>query len=716
MVKKIKRSNLQKSAKFLKEQLEWNRNEREFKKEDKIIEAALQSLYQMSPDEARQYLSLISDRAEIEWTRTLRKVVSDVHLYPAPLDAGERFINDYEQKENGILSHYLIQRVLSKSINEEDLQSALTAAGARTVNHPGIGNILEGMEELEKVVRFSQSFLDPEIVSLRTSGIRTALQQVREIYQLGGKMATRLYLDDLCTLLQEQISLARIIGNVSGNAYVLPFALRMDTEGFLDVLGLMKNHHQDYLQLTSTSAAALLQAVPVNSEGCLGRVQRVAKVVRYFPEEKLLSLVKLVQNTEDTENIEEEAKADVFQLVANNLFLVDVCETLEHAGLRSSEITSFLLEGSILKTEQGTTIQNYVVEHYLENPKAMAIVARHAETVARQVDMERLTSLLSYSWADMVLEDYFSELQNHQPARAEALLSIGLAQPGQNEYQQLRKRIRAMTEEQCQRLPPSSFPEWRMAIFAIKDKEQKSSPEKTGEKKLSARELLLQELKEDAPALMSKVQPFYDSGNTTTQYRLRKMWRSQPETISSFCDDLKHFKDNPAFTLLLRTRELYAAYQKRLGEKDTTYRQQLEQMAESSNLYSSLCELLLNKKDKPRTAFPQATVSIDENHVPQGNYRRIVVFGGQYAREAKDKIKQASDKLPIEVFDLFTHRESVANIHPDDLVIYVTTSTNHSLYAAVKRHCRAQGIELYHHSRSGHHPLMEIIRQVSAAR
>ena len=44
---------------------------------------------------------------------------------------------------------------------------------------------------------------------------------------------------------------------------------------------------------------------------------------------------------------------------------------------------------------------------------------------------------------------------------------------------------------------------------------------------------------------------------------------------------------------------------------------------------------------------------------------------------------------------------------------YVTTSTNHPLYAAVKRHCRARDIELYHLHRSGHNPLIGIIQQVA---
>lgn len=93
-----------------------------------------------------------------------------------------------------------------------------------------------------------------------------------------------------------------------------------------------------------------------------------------------------------------------------------------------------------------------------------------------------------------------------------------------------------------------------------------------------------------------------------------------------------------------------------------------------------------------------------------------MVFGGQYRRGIKKDISAVGNGVPVEVIDIFERGRPISSLAKGDMVVWVTTSNDHSTYHKVKGHCKKNDIDFYHLNRGGNNALIELIKQIAPSR
>lgn len=200
--------------------------------------------------------------------------------------------------------------------------------------------------------------------------------------------------------------------------------------------------------------------------------------------------------------------------------------------------------------------------------------------------------------------------------------------------------------------------------------------------------------------------------------RLRNLWRTQPGSMGTFARHLETYRANSDFTLILKDTELFENYKGALrDQKEKTIEAILDH--EHGNAYWHLREWLCEGKGQLSDEQVEAEALVPEAslaNVPAGNYRRIIIWGGQYPGEKRPKIIKSARKLKIELYDLHSPRHADIEVGRNDLFIWVTTSNDHDgTCYRMRKKCRNNKAGYFRFRQSGYKPLVELVRAIDAA-
>lgn len=121
---------------------------------------------------------------------------------------------------------------------------------------------------------------------------------------------------------------------------------------------------------------------------------------------------------------------------------------------------------------------------------------------------------------------------------------------------------------------------------------------------------------------------------------------------------------------------------------------------------------LLDEKD---SSLDELDVErIDKAYPKKYDCDRVIIWGGQYRSEEKDRIKKNIGKKEVLIYDIFNNSSDFKGLKDTDLVVIVTSSISHSLYNNLRRHCKKRKIPCLHSRHSGIHPLTEFVLERAA--
>ena len=323
----------------------------------------------------------------------------------------------------------------------------------------------------------------------------------------------------------------------------------------------------------------------------------------------------------------------------------------------------------------------------------------------------------SYPNADLVLKDYFEAIHGNEPYRARVALMLGMIRPDASRLSTIRRNLSTI---------PDGELSWVNDIISDRDLERRILAYRQGMRTLSIvptpgqvhwYDALISSLKAQnaEEATFEAVSIAYNKLGNPFSYRLRNIWATQPETLDDFCTDVDEFHGSEAFRFLISNSFLFAGYKEKLAARDEDFRQSVRQIISSknSNPYAELLKLLAPDAELLQRYVEEDT-DVETVEPSRVKYGRIIIWGGQYSREAKERIKAAVPDTPVEVFDLFNRKRDVEGLGSSDAVIWLTKSNEHPSYYLIKGYCKSHGIGFYHFNRSGYQSLIDFLGKLSA--
>ncbi len=100
-------------------------------------------------------------------------------------------------------------------------------------------------------------------------------------------------------------------------------------------------------------------------------------------------------------------------------------------------------------------------------------------------------------------------------------------------------------------------------------------------------------------------------------------------------------------------------------------------------------------------------------------YKSIYILGGDFSNQAANKIKTECP-VDLEIINNQARKKDidyfVSRLGKDDAVLWLTTMSSHPLYYGVKKHCKRNGIKIYHLNFSGINTVIRCVNDVAYGR
>jgi hypothetical protein len=194
--------------------------------------------------------------------------------------------------------------------------------------------------------------------------------------------------------------------------------------------------------------------------------------------------------------------------------------------------------------------------------------------------------------------------------------------------------------------------------------------------------------------------------------RLRSVWKTNPIKLEQFCSDVISFSGMDFYRLVLKNQTFFQAYRSRLGDERISSAFQDWNQDNDSNHYRRLNDLLI-QSHQVHAVQPEPIKDFED--IESIDFNRLIIWGGQYDRAAKQKIRESVGSR-IEIYDIFNRKTDVSHLREGDVVVCVTASMSHPLEKAIRQKCDSQGIPFYRYGRGGYSSLIGFLEEKGIAK
>ena len=374
---------------------------------------------------------------------------------------------------------------------------------------------------------------------------------------------------------------------------------------------------------------------------------------------------------------------------------LDFLFNVQHISINGSRMLDIVLEISEVNR---AAAKAFMDERILQGPNFPGLIE-----IAR-----------AYPHSNLLIQDYAAACSAGEYQKAGLMVLIGSLAPEQDLLKKLRQAASRISEEDAVKLMNAKTSvELLRRMTHAQTRPAATARAETPLPKyhIDWHDALIKSLAKEPPEVQNFVRSAYDLLDSDKRDRMKSVWLTHPQHVYDFSRDILDWHDPPAMELLLTDRLLFAKYKSRLG--DTQVREQLYKIIcdTSGNIHAKLHDLFW---DGERHTMPTSAETEIDVHTMIGRslpYDRVIIWGGQYSRAAKEKIMSCT-KTPIRIYDLFSPRRSVDDIQPTDMVVWISESSEHSMYYAVKRYCRAHGIGFHHYDKRGSASLIDLLQSL----
>ncbi|MBL7160581.1 MAG: hypothetical protein ISS93_01880 [Candidatus Aenigmarchaeota archaeon] len=702
MARKRRGTLSRKERKTLRERREM---EGELEQGKKATVRSLQHLYGFSEEDVDKYFELVNAEPKWDIIRATRKLMTNIDKgYIKTVGAFEEVLGLYEKWVDEVRASPLAQKVLGTRLDSDTIDKAFfdVESPPEDVEHVEIPGHYDLHHVTVDFYHDMDRFEDGSLNHLRDFG-----KKLKALFEEGDPAVTRQYVDDFVEELKDDVveCLSGFYKIISPNHLIV-----REPEYYRVVMERMESVKASYLSLKGKEGVRILSLIPPDGMSRQGVVKRVGKQVCSL-EERGANL-RLVGNLLAT--TEEDCRWDLFDTISERPHIVSLYKTLRKEQVSLGEYAKFLLEEGDLKwIHKNETILD-TVQHVATQPsqrKAAVFFLRYGAELLFDNQIDELIDVAStYHLSDIVLEEYTAATKAKESNRASAMLAVGKAQLPAGQMRLLRMVLRGVREEELEWVKGCSSEE------IVKQLEHSQKAAQTKKSVPITREQVdwyttmfnSMEALGMPETTRRNVRESYEMLPSPLQGRLRNIWINQRDSLEEFCKDVAEFGETEAYQLILKNRTFFAAYKEQL-RSNSGFSKELRKLAVSGspNVYRDLGKLLQEDVDYPEHLEEVKDAGTLE---PTELYGRVVIWGGQYSREAKEKISSAID-VPIEVYDIYNRRKDVKGITDDDVVICVTTSMSHDQYYYLKGYCREHGIGFYHFNRAGQNPLIQFLQE-----
>ena len=712
-----------------RENKDLNRELARDKAADELAYGVTAKLFDLNDEEVRGYFELVGSEPDLELVLALEKSLKGVNSnYARTLHGLENVIKQYESWMTKVANSSIIKSVIEKDVDYDAVKEAMIEAGSKkqvmfeendhlqfisqSVENPDEISLweLEGGYFLESQLLDKRHTLSDIVSIIDLASLRELKMNLFDFFKRTNESVTKLYIDDFITLVPKMPSSSGMDIGVIDYSMVTSY-LRFHADDALEGLRKISKYIPYYEKLIEKSAFKLYQLFAQTNINRFEMLKFVADSVDEFPIEGGIrrNLVDIVEASKD--------RVAVFDLMRELPRSVHLFKYLSKAQIRKDEYAKFLLNYGYAKLSGNANPMNMldVLEVLCVEPyqvQSAAILVRNAGEFIVDSNANRIVNLAQqYTDAHVLISDYFKAVESNRLKRGELLLRIGECKPDSKKLKELRQRIGSIGEQELDwisenlgidqiysKLKGTSFREKEVIQVAKKSihwfDAMKQSMQRNG---ISGEEIL-------------RIDQAYTTLPVDLTYRIREIYYSMPESLLPFCDEVNQIANKDVFYLVLGSPLLFDAYKSKLGLGGIS--KEIFNISASGvgNPYRKLCDLLL-LTDEFTPVEPEEVPEASNEIIARKKYDRIIVWGGQYSTQAKQKINGSVEKELL-IFDLFNKRSDVSIARPGDAVIVVTTSFRHGIYYSLKHHCEIHGIDFYHFNHAGHNPLMQMLKSL----
>lgn len=345
---------------------------------------------------------------------------------------------------------------------------------------------------------------------------------------------------------------------------------------------------------------------------------------------------------------------------------------------------------------------------------AISLFVDHAEDFITNPHAKRISMIAKNSPSSKFLfENYFALANAGGKNRSELLLRTGEQITDPNQISISVATIRSLSEELAAAYVSNNYP-----ISEMQKKLRTLAPVAVGNNNPPSRPKIphgMDEIVADRAQrgiISSDQERLYHEAKGLSpghERRFRRIYNQGLDAFFEFCQDVIDLSKTRGLDIILDSDQLFKKYEQR--KTDPAVREAILNLkaTDEYSAFMGVQQALLGSNPEPIDVKDVET--IDRLYAPRYASDRVIVWGGQYRHQEKEKVRQSMPEKEVIFYDLFNNRSDFKGLKPTDLVVIVTSSISHSLYNSLRTHCKKNNVPCLHSRHSGIHPLSKFIAE-----